>query len=149
MKLGGKYMDYRRFGNTIVVRLDRGEEISAQVKEVAEKEAIKLGSVSGLGSVNDFTVGVFDIEEKKFYPNHFTGAFEISSLFGTITTKDGEYYGHIHMNVGDKEGHVLGGHLIEGRIAATCELFITILEGTVERKYVEEYEMNILDFVEE
>ena len=41
------------------------------MKEVAEKEAIKLGSVSGLGSVNDVTVGVFDIEEKKFYPNHF------------------------------------------------------------------------------
>ncbi len=141
-------MEYRRFGNTVVVRLDRGEEIMSQVKEVAKKENIKLGSISALGSVNDFTVGVFDIEEKKFYSNHFTGVFEISSLFGTITTKDGEYYGHIHMNVGDKEGHVLGGHLIEGNIAATCELFITILDGNIEREYDDEYEMNILKFIQ-
>lgn len=139
-------MDYRRFGNTIVVRLDRGEEITAQVKEIAEKEAIQLASIQALGSVNDFTVGVFDMEEKQFYPNHFTGVFEISSLFGTITTKDGGYYGHIHMNVGDKTGKVYGGHLISGTIAATCEMFITILEGTVERQYVDAYETNILDF---
>lgn len=139
-------MNYRRFGDTIVARLDRGEEITAQLKELAQKESIKLASVQALGSVNDFTAGVFDIEEKKFYPNHFTGAFEISSLFGTITTKDGAYYGHVHMTVGDKEGKVFGGHLIEGTIAATCEMFITILEGTVERKYIEDYEMNILEF---
>ena len=99
-------MNYRRFGDTIVARLDRGEEITAQLKELAQKESIKLASVQALGSVNDFTAGVFDIEEKKFYPNHFTGAFEISSLFGTITTKDGAYYGHVHMTVGDKEGKV-------------------------------------------
>lgn len=141
-------MDYRRFGNTIVVRLDRGEEIVAQVKAVAEKETIKLASIQALGSVNDFTVGVFDLEEKQFYPNHFTGAFEISSLFGTITTKDGAYYGHIHMNAGNKEGQVLGGHLIEGTIAATCEMFITVLDGTVERKYIDAYETNILKFVD-
>lgn len=139
-------MDYRRFGNTVVVRLDRDEEITEQVKAVAEKEKIQLASISALGSVNDFTVGVFDIEEKQFYPNHFTGTFEISSFFGTITTKDGAYYGHLHMNVGDKEGNVHGGHLIKGIVAATCEMFITVLDGTVERKYVEAYETNILDF---
>lgn len=142
-------MEHRRFGNTIVARLDRGEEINERLKELAQKEKIKLASVQALGSVNDFTVGVFDIEEKQFYPNHFTGAFEISSLFGTITTKDGAYYGHVHMTVGDKEGKVLGGHLIEGTIAATCEMFITILEGCVERKYVDAYQMNILEFQDE
>ena len=71
-------MDYRRFGNTIVVRLDRGEEIVAQVKAVAEKENIKLASVQALGSVNDFTVGVFDLEEKQFYPNHSQSNRKIS-----------------------------------------------------------------------
>ncbi|SET30970.1 PPC domain-containing DNA-binding protein [[Clostridium] polysaccharolyticum] len=141
-------MEYRRFGNTIVARLDRGEEITAKIKELAEKEQIKLASISALGSVNDFTVGVFDLEEKQFYPNHFTGAFEISSLFGTITTREGAYYGHVHMNVGNKKGQVLGGHLIQGVVAATCEMFITILDGTVERKYIEDYETSILEFLE-
>ena len=31
-------MEYRRFNNTIVARIDRGEEILAQIKELALKE---------------------------------------------------------------------------------------------------------------
>lgn len=47
-------MDYRRFGNTIIARIDKGEEILAQVKEIALKEKIKLASIQALGAVNQF-----------------------------------------------------------------------------------------------
>lgn len=59
-------MDYRRFDNTIVVRMDRGEEILEQVKEIALKENIKLAHVQALGAVNAFTVGVFLTDEKRY-----------------------------------------------------------------------------------
>lgn len=52
-------MDYRRFGNTIAARIDKGEEILEQVKAIALKEEIKLASIQALGAVNQFTVGVF------------------------------------------------------------------------------------------
>lgn len=52
-------MEYRRFDKTIIVRLDKGEEILEQVKELALKERIKLASVQALGAVDRFTVGVF------------------------------------------------------------------------------------------
>ena len=42
-------MEYRRFKDTIVARLDRGEEILAQVKEIALKEEIKTGKRTGVG----------------------------------------------------------------------------------------------------
>jgi predicted DNA-binding protein with PD1-like motif len=67
-------MDYRRFQNTLVVRIDRGEEILEQLRQAAEKEQIRLASVEALGAVNDFTVGVFNTEEKKYYANRFRGA---------------------------------------------------------------------------
>ena len=41
-------MDYRRFGDTLLVRIDRGEEILEQVKTVALKENIQLASVQAL-----------------------------------------------------------------------------------------------------
>mgnify|MGYP000416546689 FL=1 len=53
-------MEYKRFGNTVVVRMDKGEEIVEQVKQVALKENIKLAQVSALGATNDFEVGLFD-----------------------------------------------------------------------------------------
>ena len=58
-------MEYRRFENTIVARLDKGEEILEQVKTIALKENIKLATVQGLGAVNSFTVGVFKTDEKQ------------------------------------------------------------------------------------
>ena len=35
-------MEYRRFNNTIVARIDKGEEILEQIKAIALKEKIKL-----------------------------------------------------------------------------------------------------------
>ena len=96
-------MDYRRFKDTIYLRLDPGEEIIEQIEKVAKKENIQLAQINGLGALNDFTTGVFDTVEKKFHPIHFEGAYEIVSLTGTVTRQDGEVYLHLHMAAGDKD----------------------------------------------
>ena len=139
-------MDYRRFGKTIVARIDRGEEVLAQLKAIALREDIKLASVRALGATDDFTVGVFKVEEKKYYANHFTGDFEIVSLTGTISTMNGEYYAHLHMSAGDEQGRVFGGHLNEARISATCEMVIEIIDGQVDRIRDESVGLNLFHF---
>ena len=140
-------MDYRRFGNHIVARFDRGEEILECLKQVALKENIKLASVSALGAVDDFTVGVYKVDEKKYYSNHFAGAFEIVSLTGTISTMNGEYYAHLHMSAGNDKGEVFGGHLNRAVISATCELVIEVIDGVVERRADPEVGLNLFEFI--
>ena len=56
-------MDYRRFGSTIVLRLDKGDEIVESILRLAKMENIRLATVSGLGATADFTVGVFDLNQ--------------------------------------------------------------------------------------
>ena len=53
-------MEYRVFGDDVVLRIDRGEEILACIQRVCEQEDIRLGSVSGLGTVGEVTLGVFN-----------------------------------------------------------------------------------------
>lgn len=139
-------MEYRRFGNTIVARIDRGEEILAAVREIAGTEHIQLASVSALGATNDFTVGVYNVDEKQYHANDFKGNFEIVSLTGTINTMDGEFYTHLHMSAGDEKGQVFGGHLNRAVVSAVCEMVITVIDGVVDRRFSEEIGLNLFRF---
>ncbi len=140
-------MEYRKFGNTLIARIDRGEEILESVKRIALAENIKLASISALGAVDDFTVGVYNVEEKKYYSNSFTGSFEIVSLTGTINTMNGEFYAHLHMSAGNDRGEVFGGHLNKATVSATCEMVITLINGRVDREYDEITGLNLFKFL--
>lgn len=139
-------MEYKRFAQQIIVRMNRGEEILEQLAIVAEKEKIQLASISALGATDDFTVGIFNVAEKKYYKNHFTFPAEITALVGTISTMDGKYYAHLHLTAADAAGKAYGGHLNEARISATCEMVITVIEGRVDRSYSPEIGINLFDF---
>ena len=139
-------MEYRRFGNTIVARIDRGEEILTAVREIAGAEHIQLASVSALGATNDFTVGVYNVDQKQYHANDYKGNFEIVSLTGTINTMDGEFYTHLHMSAGDEKGQVFGGHLNRAVVSAVCEMVITVIDGVVDRRFSEEIGLNLFRF---
>ena len=139
-------MEYRRFKDTIVARIDKGEEILENIKKIALAENIKLANVNALGATNDFTVGVFKVDEKKYYSNSFSGNFEITSLTGTINTMNGEFYTHIHMSAGNDKGEVFGGHLNRAIVSATCEMIINIIDGVVDRHFDENIGLNLFEF---
>jgi predicted DNA-binding protein with PD1-like motif len=139
-------MEYRRFGNTIVARIDRGEEILTALQEIAEAEDIRLASISALGATNDFTVGVYNVDEKQYHANDFKGNFEIVSLTGTVSTMDGRFYAHLHMSAGDEKGQVFGGHLNRAVVSAVCEMVITVIDGTVDRSFSPEIGLNLFRF---
>lgn len=140
-------MEYRSFKDVIIARIDKKEDIVEKILEIAKLENIKLASINGLGATNNFTVGLFDVDEKKYYSTTHTGNFEIVSLTGTISTKDGEVYHHIHMSAADKENKVYGGHLNSAIVSATCEVVIRKIDGVVERAFDDEVGLNLFKFI--
>lgn len=127
-------MEYRRFGDTILVRLERGEELLEQLARLAQAERIPLASVQGLGAVDRFTVGVYNVEEQVYRSREYTGSYEIVSLTGTVDTMQGQFYCHLHMSAADGEGTVRGGHLNRATISATCELVLRCIDGAIDRQ---------------
>ena len=139
-------MEYKRFGSKFIVRIDKDEEILEKVKELALKEKIRLAAVQALGATNSFTVGVYNVAEKKYYANTFSGSFEIVSLTGTINTMNGEFYTHLHMSAGNDKGEVFGGHLNRAVVSATCEMVVDVLDGMVDRAYDPVTGLNLFKF---
>ena len=51
-------MEYKVFGESIVLRLEKGEEVLESIKILCEKEDIKAGSISGIGASNNIVIGL-------------------------------------------------------------------------------------------
>ena len=139
-------MDYRRFDHTIAVRLDKGEEICGQLLEIAKKEKIGAAAVSGIGAVSDMTVGLFDPEKKRFCENRFFGYYEVTAITGNLSTMNGEPYLHLHMSCADARGHTVGGHLAQATISLTGEIFLQVLDGSIDRRFDAEIGLNTFVF---
>ncbi len=121
-------------------------EILEEIGKVAKKENIRLAQVTGLGAINDFTAGVYNTVTKEYHSIQFQGAFEIVSLTGTVTRKDGDVYLHLHIAAGDEEGHVHGGHLNRAIISATAEIQIQVIDGEIGREFSQEIGLNLFKF---
>ena len=96
-------MQYKKFGNKYVLRMDKGEEVVETLKKFCEKENIKLGWLKGLGAVNKATIGLFETKIKEYHSVNLEGDFEITSLLGNISRMDGEVYLHLHINLSDEK----------------------------------------------
>lgn len=136
-------MKYKNFDNTYIVRIEKGEEVISKITDLCNKESIKLGNITGIGATDKLTIGLFDTTSKQYHKTTLTGPMEITSLMGNISTKDGETYLHLHINVCNSDMVVYGGHLNECYISATCELHITKIDGEVDRYFDESIGLNL------
>ena len=139
-------MQYRKSGNTWTVRLDLGEDIIARLKKLCEDEGIRLGRVEAIGATDRAVIGVYDLEKKEYYPEEINEFMEITSLNGNITAMDGKPYIHLHATLADQRHAVHGGHVVEMRVGATCEMFITVPEGEISRTRDEALGINLWTF---
>jgi len=139
-------MEYKKFGNTYVVRMDKGEEIVSTLKEFCQQQNIILGSIKGIGAVDKATIGLFKTDEKKYYSVELNGSYEITSLLGNISTMNGEVYLHLHINLSDEHYKTYGGHLNSAIISATGEIIIEAIDGMVDREFSHEEGLNLLKF---
>ena len=136
-------MEYRKFGNTWMVR---GEEILESLKKLCGDEQIRLGRVEAIGAADYAAIGVYDLAKQAYYPEEIDEFTEITGLNGSITEMDGKPYIHLHATLADQDHVIHGGHVLEMRVGATCEMFVTVLDGEVGRQKDEELGINLWTF---
>ena len=133
-------MDYKKLGDKIYLRLDRGDEVILSILCVCKKERVLSATYSGIGGCGDVTVSTLIPEDNSFMPHNKTGLLEMISLNGNISAdENNQIYSHAHamfsyLNEKD-ELQFLGGHLTKAVISYTGEIVITpVKKGIIRRK---------------
>ncbi len=130
-------MEYIKSKNQIALRLQKGEEVLTALMELAKSEKINAASLSGLGATDSAELGMLETKEKKYVKKTYSGDMEIASLTGNISSRDGEPYLHLHAVLGGENG-VYAGHLNKAVISATAEIFMSLFDAPLFRRYDEE-----------
>ncbi|NJE41871.1 PPC domain-containing DNA-binding protein [Thermococcus sp. GR6] len=124
-------------GRNFLFRVPEGKELLSFLNEFARKNNVLIGTVSAIGSLRNPKIGYFVEEEGQYKVIELKGIYELVSLSGNISLKDGEPFAHIHVALGDSEGRLWGGHLVEGEVFV-AEVYIRELLGEpLERKLQE------------
>lgn len=118
----------------LVVILEPGEPLMESVLHVARERGIRSASFQGIGAVRDAELGAYILEKRDYVRQHFNGTYELLSLAGNISLKDGEPYVHAHVVLGDDEFSTVGGHLFECVTAITVEIFLRPSEAGLQRQ---------------
>ena len=139
-------MRYKQFRNNYMIRFDLGEDIVENLKNLCEDEHILLGRVEAIGATDHAVIGVYDPAKKEYYPEEIHEFMEIASLNGNITAMGGKPYIHLHATLADQNHVIHGGHVLEMRVGATCEMFVTALDGEVNREKDEGLGINLWAF---
>jgi predicted DNA-binding protein with PD1-like motif len=115
-------MEHRRTRYGYVVRLDAGEEIVGALRDLAARENVRAGLISGIGAAADVELGYFVRGTREYVRRTFEGEWEILALTGNLSDLEGEAFPHCHVTLGGKDFAAHGGHLFRGTVTVTCEI---------------------------
>ena len=139
-------MKYHRLKDNIILRLVKGESIFDSIYKLIEKEKIVSGWVHGIGAIENVKIGSYNLSEKKYNQIDLKGIYELTSLTGNITTKEGRPFLHLHVNVADHNCTAYGGHLFDANINATGEFIINAFNDNIIREYDSEIGLFLMEF---
>lgn len=128
-----------RPGRVLAFRLAYGVDLLTALQKIVEEHEIRFGWIKFLGGVQKAKVGYYLQDRKEFVTFNLEEPMEILSGLGNVSLKEGRPFVHAHVTFLNKEGKVLGGHLLEGTVMLAGEVFIQelVLPAPPERVYDE------------
>ena len=136
-------MKFKKIDDKIFFRMEKDEEIIETLKNFCKENMVRLAKVEAIGATNKVTLGLFKTVEKQYLTHEYSGDFEVISMLGNISEKDGEVYLHCHMAIADETGNMYGGHLSSAVVSATLEGVISLSDGQIDRYMDDEIGLNL------
>ncbi len=134
--------------NTYLVLLKKGDNLLDSLKEFHNKFANnKFCEFRAIGAIDKFELGYAYLEEGVIQYNnvYYEDEYELLSLLGNISLRDGQTAIHAHASLSDKDNKCIGGHLNYGTVSIVIECFITVYDKEATRKFDKEVGIAVLD----
>lgn len=133
-------MDYRKYGDTVYIRMDKGDEIIGCILDICKKERIQSAVFSGIGGCSEAQIQTFLPETRTFETQTIRGMLELVSLNGNIISNDQKqlcHHTHAVFSYKDGERHCMaGGHIKAISVLYTAEIELRpVIGGTIQRQF--------------
>jgi hypothetical protein len=114
--------------------LAKGDNINKTFESFAEVKGVGCAWLNGIGALENPEIGYYSLEDKSYYRKTFKGEYELTSLIGNITLKEGKPFSHTHITFSDTEFRVFGGHLFNANITAAGEFIMQFGSDEINRE---------------
>jgi len=133
-------------GYNYILRLDHGEKLSVALNEFLASSDLDGASVTAIGGAERLELGYYDLGAKKYSWQTFPDLYEITGLLGTIALDEtGKPMFHLHGTFAGPDYQVIGGHVKDFVVGATCELFVHRTYQPLRRVQDDETGLKLLD----
>ena len=139
------YREYKQ-GRRFIIKIRPEESITKCITELVTQEKINCAVVlSAIGSVKDVRIkdiksgARLPISSPRLVEHDIEGPLELLGLSGNVVPdEDGKVDCHLHIMASKSSGDVVGGHLQDAEVFATCEIVLVelMLDG-IERHLCE------------
>ena len=127
-------MNFRIDDSLILLTLAKGDYINQTFESFAAIKGVECAWLNGIGALENPEIGYYSIDDKSYHRKHFKGEFELTSLIGNITMKEGKPFAHTHITFSDSNYKVFGGHLFDAKITAAGEFFMQLGNEKINRE---------------
>ncbi|MCR4264481.1 MAG: DNA-binding protein [Candidatus Roizmanbacteria bacterium] len=125
------------------IRIARGEKIISTLSSFCRENKIEGGAFYGIGAVDEVELAHYSVDDKKYSRKKFHEPLELTNITGTIGVEK-EVIVHAHVTLGRPDMSVIAGHLVEGRISGTLEVYLTDMPKLL-KKYDPETGLTLFD----
>ena len=109
---------------TYAVVLDTGDEVIGELGKFVREQEVEAASVTAIGAFSRAVLGYFQWDTKQYKKIPVDGQVEVLSLLGDVAVGDQGPTLHLHAVLGNPDGGVVGGHLIEAYVRPTLEVIL-------------------------
>ena len=127
-------MKFRMDKSRAYMTLAKGDNINKTFESFAEVKGIGCAWLNGIGALENPEIGYYSLEDKAYHRKTFQGEYELTSLIGNITLKEGKPFSHTHITFSDTEFRVFGGHLFNANITAAGEFIMQFGSDEINRE---------------